>query len=97
MQRVSLQRGLPIPDEVTARQHCLFEGVDAPELEYLRFRGIGLAPAKSNTVRVTESTSWHCCHTNLVLSHLRPRAVPYRHDDRCDEMAGVLRYTGKSS
>jgi hypothetical protein len=41
MQKDSLQRGLPIPDEASARQHCLREGVNAPDLatvkDFLRF------------------------------------------------------------
>jgi hypothetical protein len=41
MQKDSLLRGLPIPDEARARQQCLREGVDAPDLgsikDFLRF------------------------------------------------------------
>ena len=41
MQKVSLQRGLPIPNEAAARPHCLHKGVDAPDLatvkDFLRF------------------------------------------------------------
>jgi hypothetical protein len=32
MQNDSLQQGLPIPDEASARQHCLRKGVDSPDL-----------------------------------------------------------------
>ncbi|KAL2440885.1 hypothetical protein ABEF95_008226 [Exophiala dermatitidis] len=41
MQRDYIQRGLPPPDEATARERCLGEGVDAPDLatvkDFLRF------------------------------------------------------------
>jgi hypothetical protein len=41
MQKDSLQRGLPIPDEASARQHCLREGLNAPDpatvKDFLRF------------------------------------------------------------
>jgi hypothetical protein len=41
MQKYSLQRGLPTHDEASARQHCLREGVGAPDLatakDFLRF------------------------------------------------------------
>ena len=41
MQKESLQRGLPIPNEASARHYCLREGVDAPNLatvkDFLRF------------------------------------------------------------
>jgi hypothetical protein len=41
MQRESLRRELPPPDEDSARQHCLRKGVDAPDLatvkDFLRF------------------------------------------------------------
>lgn len=41
MQKDTLQPGLPIPDEASARQHCLCTGVDAPDLatvkDFLRF------------------------------------------------------------
>jgi hypothetical protein len=41
MQKDSLQRGLPTPNEASARHHCLGEGVDAPDLatikDFLRF------------------------------------------------------------
>jgi hypothetical protein len=41
MQKDSLQRGLPISEEASARQHCLHKGVDAPDLatvkDFLRF------------------------------------------------------------
>lgn len=41
MQKDSLQRELPIPDEAGARLHCLRKGVDAPDLatvkDFLRF------------------------------------------------------------
>jgi hypothetical protein len=37
----SLQRGLPISDEASARQNCLYKGVDVPDLamekDFLRF------------------------------------------------------------
>jgi hypothetical protein len=46
MRKVSLQRGLPIADEATARQHYLCEAVDPPELEYLRFTDIALGADK---------------------------------------------------
>jgi hypothetical protein len=41
IQKDSLQRGLPIPDEASARQSYLCEGVDVPDLatakDFLRF------------------------------------------------------------
>jgi hypothetical protein len=41
MQKGTLQPGLPIPDEASSRQHCLYTGVDAPDLatvkDFLRF------------------------------------------------------------
>jgi hypothetical protein len=41
MQKDSRQRGPPIPDEASARQHCLRKGIDAPDLatvkDFLRF------------------------------------------------------------
>jgi hypothetical protein len=41
MQKDAFQRGLPIPDEASARQHYLCKGVDAPDLatvkDFLRF------------------------------------------------------------
>ena len=36
MQRESLQRGLPPPDEASARHYCLRTGVDAPDLETVK-------------------------------------------------------------
>jgi hypothetical protein len=32
IQKDSLQRGLPTPDEASVRHYCLLEGVDAPDL-----------------------------------------------------------------
>jgi hypothetical protein len=41
IQKDSLQRGHPIPDEASARQNCLCKGVDVPDLatvkDFLRF------------------------------------------------------------
>ena len=56
MQKVSLLRGLPIADEATARQHYLCEGVDPPELEYLRFTDIGLG---ADEVKYSEDDRIH--------------------------------------
>jgi hypothetical protein len=41
MQKHSRQRGLPVPDEASAKQHCLRKGVDTPDLamvnDFFRF------------------------------------------------------------
>jgi hypothetical protein len=39
--------------------------VQRTEVEYLRLKSIGLAPTRSNIVRITGFISY-CCHTNLV-------------------------------
>jgi hypothetical protein len=82
MQKVFLQRGLPIADEAAAGQHYLCSGVDPPELEYLRFTDIGLG---ADEVKYSEDDRIHVGTVAMQMwCYLtRSQVVPYWRDDRC--------------
>jgi len=58
MQKESLHRGLPIPDEANARLRCLREGVEAPDLatikDFLRFH---IATSRGKIVKILTADS----------------------------------------
>lgn len=83
MQKESLQRGLLIPDEASARVHCLREGVHAPDLATLKdFFRFHIATSRGKIVEIPTADSVNTFAEWFFAGFHRITGTPIDEEDR---------------